>query len=779
MSTNTQVAVLAPLRRDAGRPHRGVAHANDHPIIRLVAFAGLGLYGVVRWGTLMQPAPTWRLLGLVAVAVALAGLAPVLLERERSVAASRGAREPVTIIGAWLAFIAILAVFPISGVPLDWTIHLRVAVTANGIGEGLSTLPGILVPYNGINEWSRTVIVLGAAVLLLDAAMLLAFAPPALGDIRRAGAALPLIALVVVPATLVHPKVPYLQGVLLFALLAFFMWGERVAADRRFGVLLACAVTGAIGMVVAPAIDQHSPWIDYEALTRGFTPAHVDRFDWTQRYGPLTWPRTGTSVLEVKASPNAFTQEYWKTENLDTFDGVGWAAGGVSTGGGLEDVSAATIKRYTQTLTVTIRQMNTTDVVAAGYAALPPTHLPGTALPGDSVGTWTTATPLSPGDTYKVSVYNPHPSPGQLAKAGKNYPTDVAQSDLALTMPQANAAPPQSVLFGTFGTHQVPQDQTNPTTGNAIASIRSSPYSQAYTTAQTLARNARTPYAFVERVLKYLSPANGFSYDEYPPLTAYPLATFLFLNKLGYCQQFAGSMALLLRMGGVPARVATGFTTGAYDQNTKSWFVTDVDAHAWVEVWFPHYGWVTFDPTPAAAPARGGHAPISSLGTLNSSAALLRQAHHIDTLGGATGGGTVTHRGGSFSTLLLVALGVIVALIALGFGAWRRIAPLGPDGMLAELERALARSGRPLSEGVTLAAVERRFRASPDAATYVRLLRLSRFAGGTDVPTLRQRRALRGQLRAGLGFGAALRALWALPPRPQRRRGRSARRAPA
>ena len=779
MTTNTQVAVLAPLRRDAGRRPHGVAHANDHPIIRLIAFAALGLYGAVRWGTLMEPAPTWRLLGLVGVAVALAGLAPVLLERERSVAASRGTGEPLTMIGAWLAFIAILAVFPISGVPLDWTVHLRVAVTANGIGEGLSTLPGILVPYNGINEWARIVIVLGAAVLLLDGAMLLAFAPPALGDIRRAGAALPLIALVVVPATLVHPKLPYVQGVLLFALLAFFMWGERVPADRRFGVVVACAVTAAVGMAVAPAIDQHSPWIDYEALTRGFTPAHVDRFDWTQRYGPLTWPRTGTTVLEVKASPNAFTQEYWKTENLDTFDGVGWAASGVSTGGGLEDVSAATIKRYTQTLTVTIRQMNTSDVVAAGYTALPPTHLPSAAIPGDSVGTWTTIAPLSPGDTYNVSVYNPHPSPGQLAKAGKDYPTDIAQSDLALTMPQAsaNAVAPQSVLFGTFGTHQAPQDQTNPTTGNAVASIRSSPYWQAYTTAQTLARNSRTPYAFVERVLKFLSPANGFSYDEYPPLTTYPLATFLFLNKLGYCQQFAGSMALLLRMGGVPARVATGFTTGAYDQNTKSWFVTDVDAHAWVEVWFPHYGWVTFDPTPAAAPARGGHAPISSLGTLNSANALLQKARHVDTLGGPTAGGTITHRGGSSSIVLLVALGVVVALLVLGFGAWRRIAPLAPDGMLAELERALARSGRPLSDGVTLSAVERRFRASPDAATYVRLLRLSRFAGGKEVPTLGQRRALRGQLRAGLGFAGALRALWALPPRPQRRRGRSARRA--
>jgi hypothetical protein len=237
-------------------------------------------------------------------------------------------------------------------------------------------------------------------------------------------------------------------------------------------------------------------------------------------------------------------------------------------------------------------------------------------------------------------------------------------------------------------------------------------------------------------------------------------------------------MALLLRMGGVPARVATGFTTGAYDQNTKSWFVTDIDAHAWVEVWFPHYGWVTFDPTPAAAPARGGHAPITSTGTLNSAGDLLHQTKHIDTLGGTAGGGTIAHHGGSFSTGLLVVLGVLVALVALGFGAWRRIAPLGSDGMLAELERALARSGRPLSDGVTLAAVERRFRASPDAATYVRLLRLARFAGGTAEPTLRQRRALRGQLRAGLGLGGALRALWALPPRPQHKRRGSARRVP-
>ena len=63
-------------------------------------------------------------------------------------------------------------------------------------------------------------------------------------------------------------------------------------------------------------------------------------------------------------------------------------------------------------------------------------------------------------------------------------------------------------------------------------------------------------------------------------------------------------MALLLRMGGVPARVSTGFTTGVLDRKAGEYVVRDLDAHSWVEVWYAGYGWVTIDPTPAAAPAR-------------------------------------------------------------------------------------------------------------------------------------------------------------------------------
>ena len=74
-------------------------------------------------------------------------------------------------------------------------------------------------------------------------------------------------------------------------------------------------------------------------------------------------------------------------------------------------------------------------------------------------------------------------------------------------------------------------------------------------------------------------------------------------------------MALLLRMGGVPARVATGFSPGGYSERKQAWIVRDTDAHSWVEVWFDDYGWVTLDPTPSATPARSQIAAISAPAT--------------------------------------------------------------------------------------------------------------------------------------------------------------------
>ncbi|MBV9354536.1 MAG: hypothetical protein JO023_03305, partial [Chloroflexi bacterium] len=162
----------------------------------------------------MRPAPGLRLLGLLVLAVVIAGVGAYLDRRSR----------PLAMVLAVAGAVSMLAV---AGVPVGWMFHLRLAVISQEIGQGLTALPGVLVPYVGIDPWVRTVIMLGAAILLLDAALMIAFSPRSLTDVRRAAAALPLIALAVIPSTLTRPQLPYVQGLLLFVLIAAFMWSER------------------------------------------------------------------------------------------------------------------------------------------------------------------------------------------------------------------------------------------------------------------------------------------------------------------------------------------------------------------------------------------------------------------------------------------------------------------------------------------------------------------------------------------------------------------------
>ncbi len=85
-----------------------------------------------------------------------------------------------------------------------------------------------------------------------------------------------------------------------------------------------------------------------------------------------------------------------------------------------------------------------------------------------------------------------------------------------------------------------------------------------------------------------------------------PLADFLFVTRKGYCEYFASAMAVLLRTQEIPARVATGFQSGYYNDVSGSWVVRASDAHAWVEAWIQGRGWVTFDPTPPDIGANAG-----------------------------------------------------------------------------------------------------------------------------------------------------------------------------
>ncbi len=282
----------------------------ERPRARLLTFAALGLYGVLRWATLMRPAPGARFAGLLAVAVLVVGVGARLDRRSR-------------LLSVTLAVAALVAMLLISGVPAAWVLHVRVTVISQGIAQGISALPGVLVPYIGIDPWVKLVIVLGAGVLLLDGALMLAFSPGTLGDLRRSAAALPLITLAVVPSTLARPQLPYLQGLVLFALIAAFMWSERTIRYHTGGAVALAGIAGLCAIVIAPRFDQHRPWLNYQALAGSLSPTQVETFDWTQRYGPLNWPHVGREVLDVKAAH----PDYWKAENLDLFDGVSWTPG--------------------------------------------------------------------------------------------------------------------------------------------------------------------------------------------------------------------------------------------------------------------------------------------------------------------------------------------------------------------------------------------------------------------------------------------------------------------
>jgi len=87
-----------------------------------------------------------------------------------------------------------------------------------------------------------------------------------------------------------------------------------------------------------------------------------------------------------------------------------------------------------------------------------------------------------------------------------------------------------------------------------------------------------------------------------PPPGRDPVDFFLFDLKEDFCEYFASAMVVMLRELGVPARVVEGYTAGTLDPTTGKFVVKELDAHAWVEVYFPLYGWIEFEPTPSQAP---------------------------------------------------------------------------------------------------------------------------------------------------------------------------------
>ena len=203
-------------------------------------------------------------------------------------------------------------------------------------------------------------------------------------------------------------------------------------------------------------------------------------------------------------------------------------------------------------------------------------------------------------------------------------------------------------------------------------------YPRVLALAQSITARDTTTYDKVQSLIAWIGSHTRYSIDIPPlPAGADTVDEFLFGNRVGFCEQISTSLAVMLRSLGIPAREAVGYVPGGYDPITDLWQVHADDAHAWVQVWFPGYGWQDFDPTAAVAPSN----PSPGATALKDVAAALGRVPWVPV------------------AAVLVGTGVMVLLVR-----WRRSRPATWAARVAwSAERAGRRAGRPRRPSETLA----------------------------------------------------------------------------
>ncbi len=364
----------------------------------------------------------------------------------------------------------------------------------------------------------------------------------------------------------------------------------RAALPSAVALAVLAAVASTSSAVAKGGLVSWQGWDFYTA-----PPAPVGvAFVWDGQYGGIRFPRKRTEVLEVKAPPRSL---YWRAAVLDLFAGDRWVVAPPFRADALLPRAARDrallVRQEVRVLALSDTRLVGASVPVAYDAGDAPvvTHVPGFA---------TLPSGLTRGLRYTAWSYAPQPSPAELARSQPIYPAELVESGAFLdvrsdvTVPTFRSKGRGRVLARTLAAHPDLE-----------------PYAPLARLAVAVTRGARTPYGAAAALEAWFRVRGGFVYANQPPRTpGPPLVGFVTQSRAGYCQHFAGAMALMLRYLGIPARVAVGFSSGRYDARRGVWTVSDHDAHAWVEAWFRGYGWLPFDPTPAAG--RPEHGQLSA-----------------------------------------------------------------------------------------------------------------------------------------------------------------------
>ena len=765
------IAAPAPRAGALTRTPAGAPTRRTEPWLRLAAFAALGGFGAAYWASFVTAPPAGRVAVALAIACAL-GVALIALAR---------APLPRLAVHALAALATLVALgFGLVAIGLDADLLKPARWDDLGafLDRGFDGLRGVSWPYGEPDRVVRQTILLAVPPVLVLAAAL-AFWPVRGKPGFESVALVLLIAFYAVAITDQDFGGNLGRGLLLLALIAAWLWLPHLGRRGAPAAAAALVVAALFAVPVAAALDSEQPLISYDGWGIGGDRKSSAAFDWNHRYGPLDWPRTGRTLLSVRSDE----PHYWKAQTLDTFDGLRWGASGSGerrrAGSELPDrINPA----WEERISVTIRELRSDVLIGAGTFFETDGKVGVTMVSADGTVRLVDG-PLEEGDSYSVRAYVPDPTANAMRAASDTWDEYLrgyvsfalpARGETALNLP-----PRGTRRRGVEERVGVPfrGEPVDSFARDTIRDIRRSPYGDMYGLARRLAAGQPTTYDVVRTTERWLQ--NNLRYSERVPSRPYPLTDFIFKDKVGYCQQFSGSMALMLRMNGIPARVAAGFAPGISDQATKEFRVRDLDAHSWVEVYFDGIGWVPFDPTPTAAPAG------SQSGSDEGASAARGGRDRTQSLQGDRAGDSAPAGGPAKlaeaddeSTqiwALPIALLVLAALTAAGLWVYsvaqerrhRRTSASDPE--LAELRAALERMGHPVPPRTTLSALEQRLRdrVGPGAARYAARLRERRYGNAAGAPPNRgDRRTLRRELGRAGGRLGRVRAFLALPPRP-------------
>lgn len=652
--------------------------------------------------------------GLLAVLALVPALVPAGFRRVGAIVAA-------TLGASWLVF----ALQPWELLPFrDEEV---IAPLAGDVGRGIVDFYDVFLPFEPVANPEMHALVMSAIFGFTLAVGLLVAAR------RPLAAAAVTVAGVGWPATLLGGAAVGVGALALAAALSIpLVLRARALRTAIVGGLVGAAVVAGAAWTSSATTLAREAALDWESWDiRGESAsASRVRFAWESNYDGIEFPAERTVVFTVKGPEEA---TYWRASTLNLFSDDHWfehllwitrVEGGSRVAlppGQLipsrvsqrrdwsepSAVSGAGVALVEQE--VEVGAFVDDRLVAAGTPMALDARRLGTVfqLSGNVLRARDS---LRAGTTYRIWSYVPDPSPAQLAAAPGRYPSATAR----YLEVDGREFPAYGVEGRAAAVEAFFADQS-------YTEFRR--YRPMYDVAERVTRGADTPYETVLALESWFRARGGFRYDESPPrLARSPLVGFVTRTKAGYCQHFAGAMAAMLRMLGVPARVAVGFTSGQ-KRADDTWVVTDHEAHAWVEVWFAGHGWIPFDPTPGRGTFGGAYsfasdstAAVAALrrGELEDSTASTRRVREPDA--GDLPGAVPTDaqdRAPSIVALALVLAALWIVFVGAGKAAVRRARYLTRDprktatASRRELEEFLRDQGVDVPANAGLARLQR------------------------------------------------------------------------